>query len=149
MTLRRSICALLLLALGSGCGSTQILTDDPRARIYADGQMIGRGKGELTRRGFPGSATVVVTSEDGRRETSQVKREFTAATFVFGLVTYGICLVACWEYPSVVFVPIAPQAPYAGGYGPPGQMPGAQPAAGYPPAVDPWLQPPAGYQPKQ
>ena len=52
---------------------------------------------------------MVVASEDGRRETTQVKREFTAATFVLGLFTYGICLVTCWEYPGMVFVPIAPR----------------------------------------
>ncbi len=68
MTLRRSICGLLLLvAVTSGCGTTQILTDDPQARIYADGQMVGKGQGQLTRRGFPGSTTVVVATEDGRR----------------------------------------------------------------------------------
>ena len=146
MTLHRSICGLLLLvAVTSGCGTTQILTDDPQARIYADGQMVGKGQGSLTRRGLPGSTTVVVATEDGRRETSRVKREFTATTFVFGLFTYGICLLTCWEYPSVVFVQTARPAPYANAYGPPGQAPGAPGQAA---PVDPWMQPPAGYQPK-
>jgi hypothetical protein len=144
-TLRRWIAGLLLLAVASGCGSTQVLTDDPQARIYADGRMIGKGRGELPLRGFPGSTTVVVASEDGRRETTQVKRQFTAATFVLGLFTYGICLVTCWEYPGMVFVPIAPRVPYASSYGPPGQLPGAPGAA----PVDPWLQPPTGWQPQQ
>jgi hypothetical protein len=143
--LRRWIGGVLLLALASGCGSTQILTDDPQARIYADGRMIGKGKGELTKRGFPGGTTVVVASEDGRRETTQVKREFTVATLVLGLFTYGICLVTCWEYPGMVFVPIAPRVPYANSYGPPGQPPGAPGAPATAP-VDPWLQPPPGYQ---
>lgn len=137
-TLRRGIAGLLLLALASGCGSTQVLTDDPQARIYADGRMIGKGRGELPLRGFPGSTTVVVASEDGRRESTQVKRQFTAATFVLGLFTYGICLVTCWEYPGMVFVPIAPGVPSASSSWQSGQAP-----------VDPWLQPPAGYQPKQ
>ena len=132
---------MLLLALAAGCGSTQIVTDDPRARIYADGRMIGQGRGDLTKRGFPGGTTVIVASEDGRRESTQVRRQFTAATFVLGLFTYGICLVTCWEYPDMVYVPIAPRVPGANGFGPPGQLPGA---AG--PVLDPWLQPPPGWQ---
>jgi hypothetical protein len=145
MGLRRGVCALLLLALAGGCGSTQVLTDDPRARIYADGRMIGKGTGELTRRGFPGSTTVVVATEDGRRETTQVKREFTAATLVFGLLTYGICLVTCWEYPSLVLIPVAPRGGQASAYAPPGQA--GPPADGWGATGDPWLQPPPGYQP--
>jgi hypothetical protein len=143
-TLQRWIAGLLLLALASGCGSTQVLTDDPRARIFADGRMIGQGRGELTMRGLPSSTTVVVASEDGRRETAQIKRQFTAVSLVLGLFTYGVCLLACWEYPATVFVPIAPRVPDAGGW-PQGQAPGATAAA----PVDPWLQPPMGWQPKQ
>jgi hypothetical protein len=127
--------ALVLLgALASGCGTTNIYTSDPSARVMAEGQTLGRGSGQLTRRGFPGSTQVVVKTDDGRQGEVQVRRQFTALTLVMGLFTYGICLVACWEYPDTVFVPL------------PGAAGGNTPA-GAPAAVDPWLVPPAGWQP--
>jgi hypothetical protein len=105
----------------------------------ADGRMLGKGHGEVTRRGFPGSTRVVVKTDDGRQGELVVKREFTAMTLVMGLFTYGVCLIACWEYPDTVLVPLPPDGPATAtaGYAPPGA----------PPAADPWLTPPAGWQP--
>jgi hypothetical protein len=139
---------LLALALaGGGCGSTRIITNDPRARIFADGEMIGQGQGEITLRGPPGGTSVVVATEDGRRQSTQVRRKFTASTAVLGLFTYGVCLLACWEYPSVVYLPIEGVNPYPA-YGASSWDPGGPgPASG--PAADPWMQPPAGYQPRR
>ena len=133
--------ALALLALcarfGAGCGTTNIYTSDPGARVMADGQTLGRGQGQLTRRGFPSSTQVVVKTDDGRQGELRIRREFTAVTFLMGLFTYGVCLLACWEYPDTVFIPL-PGAPNPG-YGPA--------PVGAPPAVDPWLTPPPGWQP--
>ncbi len=123
--------ALLGCLAVSGCGTTHIYTTEPGARVLADGRALGRGTGELTRRGFPGSTKVVVKTEDGRQGETVVRREFTALTLVLGFVTYGVCLLACWEYPDTVFVPLP------GGIPTPGY--GNTPAAA---TVDPWLQPP-------
>jgi hypothetical protein len=135
----------LVLATGlvtSGCGTASVMSTDPTARLYAGGRMLGKGTGQLQRRGLPGSTVVVAVSEDGRRSQTIAKREFTAFTFVTGLFTYGVCLIACWEYPSVILVG-PPPTPYAGH---PGGYPPAQGAFAGP---DPWLQPPAGWQPKE
>jgi hypothetical protein len=136
--------ALALLAsfalpatLVAGCGTTNIYTSDPGARVIADGQTLGRGQGQLTRRGFPSSTQVVVKTDDGRQGELRIRREFTGVTFLMGLFTYGVCLVACWEYPDTVFIPL-----------PGGTTPGYGPApVGAPPAVDPWLTPPPGWHP--
>ena len=140
---RFTAAVLLAVVAGgvSGCGTTTILTTEPSARVMADGQVLGRGQGQLTRRGFPGSTSVVVKTDDGRQGEMLVRRQFTALTLVMGLFTYGICLVACWEYPDTVFVQLPGGAPV---YGAPPAATLAGPGAG----VDPWLVPPDGWQPK-
>jgi hypothetical protein len=139
----RALALLLLLTVGAGCGTTRIYTTDPGARVVADGRTLGKGQGELTRRGLPGSTNVVVRTDDGRQGELRLKREFTAMTLVMGLFTYGVCLIACWEYPDTVMIPV----PMPAGYAPP-TMPGyAPPGGALPPAADPWLTPPAGWQP--
>jgi hypothetical protein len=142
---RRGPALLLLLSMAgsAGCGTTQVLTTEPTARVVADGQTLGRGQGRLTRRGFPGSTNVVARTDDGRQGELLVRREFTALTLVLGLVTYGVCLIACWEYPDTVMIPLPP-APGAGYPAPPGTAPAGIAPAG---PVDPWLQPPAGWTP--
>jgi hypothetical protein len=138
MSRRGSALVLLsLMAASAGCGTTQIVTTDPSARVVADGRTLGRGQGQLTRRGFPGSTNVVARTDDGRQGELVLRRQFTALTLVLGLFTYGVCLVACWEYPDTVMVPLPPPA---SGYP-------AAPGAAPPAAVDPWLQPPPGWQP--
>ncbi|HEY0706335.1 MAG TPA: hypothetical protein VGG33_06035 [Polyangia bacterium] len=129
--------ALFLSAVlvSGGCGTVSVMSTDPSARLYAGGRMLGQGTGQLTRRGTPESTTIVAVSQDGRRSQTVVKREFTGFTFLTGLFTYGICLVFCWEYPSVVLVGAPPQGGYASG------------SASYAAGPDPWLLPPPGYQP--
>jgi hypothetical protein len=128
----RSVLLVPLLAI-AGCGTTSIVTTDPRARIMVDGQQVGRGRGEITQTGLPVSSTVFVVTDDGRRQSLVVDRHFTGTTFVLGLFTYGICLVACWQYPDTVFVPLPAGVPMAYGQSP---IP-----------YDPWLQPPPRWQP--
>jgi hypothetical protein len=142
MRLLVSFGVVVALAAG-GCGTTTIVAGDPGARIFADGRLLGRGQGQLTRRGPPGGTTVVVRTDDGRQEQTIIKRQFTALTLLGGLFTYGICLIACWEYPDMVAVPMA------SAYHPYGAPPFPGAPAGYapPPVVDPWLQPPGGYAP--
>ena len=127
-----TVALLLACGLASSCGTTTIYTTDPGARVIAEGRTLGRGQGQLSRRGFPGSTTVVVRTDDGRQAEAVVRREFTGITLLMGLFTYGVCLVACWEYPDTVFVPLSGVA--------------APTYQGTPAAVDPWLQPPPGWQ---
>lgn len=132
--MRRAVCLLLatILLAGTGCGTVVVTSTDPTARLYAGGRMLGRGTGELRRRGTPESTTITAISEDGRRAQTIARREFTGVTFLAGLFTYGICLIACWEYPSVVLVDLPPAAaPHQSEYG-----------------SDPWLIPPPGWQPR-
>jgi hypothetical protein len=125
----------LATALG-GCGTMRVTAADPSAKLYAGGRMLGRGTGEVKRRGTPETTTIIAMTDDGRRSHTTVKREFTAFTFFTGLFTYGICLFACWEYPSAVFVALPAEAPPQNQSTPAGN------------ADDRWLRPPAGWQPK-
>jgi hypothetical protein len=105
----RAVVGLAVAISLGGCGTVRITAADPNARLFAGGRSLGRGTGEISRRGMPGSTIIVAVSEDGRRSQTIARREFTAFTFVTGLFTYGICMFACWEYPSDVVVPLAAQ----------------------------------------
>ncbi len=125
----RALAIALLLALG-GCTTLRVYTDDPRAQIFVDGRLRGRGEVMIRRTGPPHSAQVLVKAEDGRLATANMRRQFTLLTVVFGLPTYGICLAMCWEYPGAsLFVP----------------LPGRAPTSGWDAADSPWLRPPAGW----
>jgi hypothetical protein len=137
----RAVLTLALAAVAcASCGTTYVVTTEPTARVYVDGAMVGKGQGTVTQRGFPGSAHVLVKTEDGRRQQSSLKRSFTATTFLLGLITYGVCWVACWEYPGSVLVDLPV---------PPGMEKPSPFTAAATPAVDPWLQPPPGWHPKK
>jgi hypothetical protein len=128
----------VILVLATGCGTTFVVPNEAGARVWVDGEMVGKGQGTVNQRGFPGRAQVLVKTDDGRRQQASMKRSFTAVTFLLGLITYGVCWVACWEYPGSLLVELPP--------GPGGRPPG--PGGGYAsgPAPDPWLQPPPGWQ---
>ena len=143
MTVRHSrLAAGLLLATlaAGGCGTVTVTATDPGARLYAGGRMLGRGTGEIRRRGAPETLTITAVTDDGRRSQTVTKREFTGFTLLTGIFTYGICLFACWEYPSAVLVAVPPAPVYMGG----GQHGFDAP----PPGQDPWLTPPPGWTPK-
>jgi hypothetical protein len=134
--------ALALTCASVSCGTVTVTSNDPTARLYAEGRLLGQGTGRMQRRGMFGSTTVTAVSANGQRVQTHVSREFTAFTLLTGFLTYGVCFLACWEYPEVVLVEFrAPDGLYS-------------PArAGYPAgasassAADPWLMPPAGWQP--
>ncbi|HEX2659774.1 MAG TPA: hypothetical protein VHU40_15925, partial [Polyangia bacterium] len=72
-----------VIVLGAlGCGTTQVFTEDPTARIWANGQLVGRGHAEIQRTGLPESTAIRVESDDGRNQTTTVKRGVTALTVV-------------------------------------------------------------------
>jgi hypothetical protein len=127
----RAVAALALAALvAGGCGTTYVIPSEPHTRIYVDGAMVGRDTGTVRLRGFPGSAQVLVKSDDGREQRQTVHRSFTVVTFLLGFITYGVCWVACWEYPGAVPVTLPPAGNFATGNA----------------GADPWLQAPAGWQ---
>lgn len=129
--------ALLFLVLGTvGCGTSQVLTDDSTARIWANGQMIGKGHGEIQQYGMPETTTILVKAEDGRQQTTTVKRKITGTTVLGALITYGTCLIFCWSYPDTIWAGLPSRS--ASPFGVPGGAGGA----------DPWMLPPAGWQPR-
>jgi hypothetical protein len=137
------LAVVLAVALcGGACGTTNIVATDPMARIFVDNQMVGRGHGEITQRGTPGSATVVVKTDDGRQEQTTIGRKVTGLTLLGALFTYGTCLIFCWEYPDTVLVTLPLPGYSAQAWAPPGGQGG--------PGVvtDPWLQPPPGWAAK-
>jgi hypothetical protein len=132
----RFLLALSLLAsvLGSaGCGTSRVITNDPTARIFANGQLIGRGQGEITQRGASESTSILVRSDDGREQTTVVKRQVTGFTLLAALFTYGTCLLFCWEYPDTILALL------------PARAPADRPSETGTPAPDPWLDPPEGW----
>ena len=120
---------VLLAALAGGCGTTQIIASDSHARIFVNGDLVGKGEAEIRKRGWPSSSRVVVKTADGREGRRTISRGFTLTTFLLGLVTYYACMVACWEYPDSVFV----------------QLEGPAAGAGDVARLDPWLAPPPGW----
>jgi hypothetical protein len=122
-----------VIVLGAlGCGTTQVFTEDPTARIWANGQLVGRGHAEIQRTGLPETTALRVESDDGRDQTTTVKRGVTALTVVGALLTYGTCLIVCWQYPETVWAAL-----------PPGPRAAALPGA--PAARDPWLDSDPGW----
>lgn len=143
MSAKSRISGLLLTvllgpALG-GCAHTRITTDDPNARVYVDGVALGRGSGEVSQTGLPGSAQVLVKAIDGRTARAEMRRQFGAGTFFLGFITYGVCWFACWSYPDSFHVPLAPATPGASSWG---DATGAT-------ADDPWMRSPAGWSAPQ
>lgn len=109
---------LVPLALGAsvlaGCAHTRIETNDPQARIYVDGELLGRGSAEVDDpMGFPGQMVVEVRTASHKVERV-VEREFTLTTFVVGLFTYCTGWLWAWEYPDTVVV-MLPEAQRSSG----------------------------------
>ena len=130
-----ALAAAASLAL-SGCATTRIYTDDPEARVYANGKEIGRGHGELRQWGPPHTAEVWARAPDGRRGRLHVKRHFGFGALALGVVTYGVCWFACWQYPETVYLRLDE---------PPART---VPVASWdvvPAVEDPWMAPPAGW----
>lgn len=105
--------ALLTLVVGAsalaGCAHTHIETSDPQARIYVDGELIGRGSADYDdHMGLPGDMVVEVQTPTQKVERV-VEREFTVTTFIVGLLTYTTGWLWAWEYPDTVVV-MLPQA---------------------------------------
>jgi hypothetical protein len=95
----------------AGCGTTTITTNRRDARIYRDGELIGRGDAEIRQRGLPGATTIEVRTPDGQRVRQRVERSFTGTTVASVLVMSWLGLVAMWEYPDDVTIALEGNAP--------------------------------------
>ena len=101
----RAALALALLGVAlTACGHTTIVTNDKAARIYANGEYLGRGEASYgARTGFPGSMQITVKTA-GAKVAREVKREFTLTTFFLGAITYMTGWIWGWQYPENVIV---------------------------------------------
>lgn len=107
----RPALALAILALGlAGCGHVKIRTNDPEARIYANGAYVGKGEAEVPRRmGPPASMQITVKGTDAT-VTRTIRREITVVTAVFALYSYLTSFVWAWQYPQEVYVALPVRA---------------------------------------
>jgi len=140
----RLLKALLLLgtlaASSAGCGTTQILANDPQALITVDGVPVGRGVASVQKTGLPGTVQVWAKTEDGRSTVQSMSRSFGWPAGLLGFITYGVCFFACWQYPDMIYLalPSPPRLEAPGGWAAPGA-----PMQN----MDPWLLPPPAWQP--
>lgn len=86
--------------LGVGCGTTQITTSDPKAKIFVDGQLLGEGSAEMRRMGPPKTVELVVSQDGQEVVKTEVKREFTAMTLLTGMLTLYTGLFWGWQFPD-------------------------------------------------
>ncbi|HET6611894.1 MAG TPA: hypothetical protein VFG83_07905 [Kofleriaceae bacterium] len=98
------VAVVAIVALVGCGGTTQIVTNDPSARIYVDGAMVGTGTAEITKSGTPQSAEITVKTADGRKATRLIDREVSAGGWVLCLMTYGIGCAVFQSYPDTVTV---------------------------------------------
>ncbi len=105
--MRATVLLVLLLAAAlAACGTTRIRTSDPAARVYVDGELVGVGGASIRQRGLPHTATIAVVAPSGARATRTVSRSFTATTAASFLLLSWVGLVAMWELPSEIDVPL-------------------------------------------
>jgi hypothetical protein len=129
-----------LATFAVGCGTTQIIASDPQASITVDGVPVGRGMASVQKTGLPGSVQVTAKTEDGRSTRQTMSRSFGWTAGLLGFVTYGVCFIACWQYPDVLMVNLPAPARVDSGSG--WDAPGTPSQNS-----DPWLLPPPGWQP--
>lgn len=109
------VVALILLA---GCGTTQLRVNDPKAKIFVDGTLVGEGSADLRpRMGLPGKVLVTVKRDGATLLEQELSREFTFVTLLVGMVTVYTGLLWAWQYPSELelTVPLLP-AKKSGGW---------------------------------
>lgn len=125
-----ALVATLGVATGA-CGTTHISTNDPSAKIYVDGVMVGTGSAEITQSGTGETAEVVVKAADGRSASRIIDREISAGGWVLCLMTYGIGCLVYQSYPDTVMVMLPDQSQSGGSWD----------------GGDAWSKPPPGWTP--
>lgn len=107
-------CSLVMM-MGAGCGHTRIVATEAHARIYVNGQLVGRGEAEMARTGFPQRSEIEARGASGRAHRS-VRRQFTLTTFVAGMFTYFTGWLWAWQYPEEITLVLPVPATKAGGW---------------------------------
>jgi hypothetical protein len=118
---------IVLGLLVAGCGRTQIVAEDPGARIHADDVYLGSGRAEITRTGVSSTVRLRVEYPSGAVETRKVEREITGVSVVVGLFTYLTGLIWAQQYPERVAFPADPGAVGSSWSEAPGSNPWLQP----------------------
>jgi hypothetical protein len=110
---RRAILTLTLATALGGCGHVTVQTNDPSARIYADGVFMGRGEAKVAKRTGPPKSMLVEVKVPGTTVKRELKREFTTSTLLLGMVSYMTGFLWGWQYPENVMV-LLPSRPGGG-----------------------------------
>lgn len=108
--MRRSLLLLLAALALAGCGHVRIQTNDPEARIYANGAYVGKGEAEVPRRMGPPASMEITVKGANATVTRVIRREITVVTAVFALYSYFTSFLWAWQYPQEVMValPVRP-----------------------------------------
>lgn len=107
----RPALALAILALGlGGCGHVRIHTNEPEARIYANGAYVGKGEAEVPRRMGPPASMEITVKGTSATVSRVIRREITVVTVVFALYSYLTSFIWAWQYPEEVFVALPVRA---------------------------------------
>jgi len=98
-------CALLILAL-TGCGTSRIISSNPKAEIYINNTYRGVGEISVTRAGLP--QKINITARYNGLEVGSIcaRRQVMAISFFVGYVTYGVGFFLTWKYPKTITIPL-------------------------------------------
>mgnify|MGYP001259588132 CR=1 FL=1 len=105
--MRATVVWLLPLLLVASCGHSQLRATQPDVKLYVDGDLVGKGTGEIKRMGFPKSVVVEARRGSAVLARQEISRRFTFSTAILGFVTLYTGFFWAWQYPDVVeiFVP--------------------------------------------
>jgi len=124
----RHLSLLAALAALSGC-TTTILAQQPGARIYVDGELMGVNEASISRVGMPHTFEIRVDYGETQVVTT-VEREFTGTTILLGLVSLYTGLLWGWTLPEEIELAGPPET--------------GNPWQRNAPTENPWLRPRAG-----
>ncbi len=97
---------MCLLSTLTSCFTTQVITNNEKARVFLDGEYQGTGSNVSIPSGGR-FAEVEIKAEAGGKTTKQrMNRKFTFTTLIGSLYTYGIGLFFFWQLPDVIYMHI-------------------------------------------
>lgn len=106
---------MIATAVLAGCGHVRIQTNEPDARIYANGVFLGKGYAELPHRMGPPASIQITAKGENAMVSRTIRREITVVTLAFGLYSYFTSFVWGWQYPELVTLTL-PRPEAAGGW---------------------------------
>ena len=96
---------LLFVVSLTSCGTTHIIALNSNADIYINNQYKGKGFTTVKRIGPPQKLHIESKYQGAQVGYLDIHREFTPATLIIGIYTYGIGLFLTWSYPQTIIVP--------------------------------------------